>query len=295
MKAFLSYKHGDDISVISKILAEKNIEIYDSLKEIEYGNSLQLAIKSAVKECDLIVFVYTAINPYIAYEAGLAVASNTPIFAIILPGSEEPYFLYDSPCVHGSPNEEEKIKFSFELFYRSLEKKPSKNSKPKQQGKNLKSTDREPVLTQVVHNLIENIDYNLERSIFTFFENLFAAYGISVAKNPGTYLRDFPADFSIWSDALQNILGNPILIEIKRDISQATLQHLRVQITSSESLKVGNSWLVFYVNLRDVQNVELRNSPKILFIDLHDFTRRLKTSSFNDTIKQIRNEIIHNK
>lgn len=92
-----------------------NIEVFDSQMNLEYGSSLQQSIKGAVMQCDFLVFVYTQDNPHIAFEAGVAVAANKPIFSLFA-GGKEHTFLMDYPYVNALPTEIEKIKFAFELF-----------------------------------------------------------------------------------------------------------------------------------------------------------------------------------
>ncbi len=43
MKAFLSYNFNDNISEITKLLNEQDIEVFDSRNDIEYGSSFQKA------------------------------------------------------------------------------------------------------------------------------------------------------------------------------------------------------------------------------------------------------------
>jgi nucleoside 2-deoxyribosyltransferase len=85
MRAFLSYRLEDDISVVTNLLKSKNIEIFDSVTELNIGRSFPTTITNAIKESDFIVLVYASANPNIAFEAGLAVSLGKPIFAIVSP------------------------------------------------------------------------------------------------------------------------------------------------------------------------------------------------------------------
>ncbi len=83
MKAFLSYDFRDNISAITSLLTRQGVEVFDSLNDIQYGTSFQKAIKNAISECDFLLLIYSNENPNIAFEAGIAVSSNKPIFSVI--------------------------------------------------------------------------------------------------------------------------------------------------------------------------------------------------------------------
>ncbi len=288
MRAFLSYKFGDDITTIQRLLHEMGIEIFDSLSDLQYGSSLQKTVKNAIKKCDFLVLIYSKDNPHIAFEAGLAVATNKPIFSI-LNG--------DSTYIHASPNEEEKIKFSLEVFLKNLV--PQKHSRTAIGGvqSNAFYGGREAVPTKNYFNVVTRYQsINNEKEFEVFFDDLFKSYNVRAVKGVkiGYEGSMFIPDFCIWSDELSPILGNPIVVEVKRVIRKTHLNSLTNFIKSILENNSANSVLIFYDSLSGIALKDLPVSPNKLFIDLNSFVHELDTKGFASSIKKIRNDIVHN-
>ena len=229
-------------------------------------NSLQLAIKNAIKECDFIVLIYTQTNPYIAFEAGIACAFGKPIFAIVSSSDDEPDFLHDSTCVHSLPTEVDKIKFNFDIFFKNI--KPRKSSQSPKKIKYYGGGEPISIYYDKFYNIYNSLNKNLESQYELLFKDIFETYHLNVIKNKFESTSNFYADFCIWSDQLNSILGNPILIEIKKEINSKNLPTLLKNIASNSNT---SSFLVFYESLKGVKKGELPNNPKCLFIQLSDF------------------------
>jgi hypothetical protein len=291
MKVFLSYRFEDDISVVLKLLDEKNIEIFDSASGLNIGSSLQQALKNAIKECDFLLLIYTDNSTNIAFEAGLGLGLNKPIFSIIAPNSPTPDILLDSPYVTAFPNELEKIKFNFSLFYQKLKpKRTSSLSKtPNYYG------GGEPIYFNEFAQTYNTINRGLDSELEQFFKNIFDKYKIAATRELNISTSRYIADFSIWSDPLENILGNPILIEVKNELNPDSLKKLSQNILETINLSPSSSFLVFYDHLRNLTKRDLPNTAKCFYISITDLLDKLKTSGFNDAVKQIRNEIVHNR
>lgn len=290
LKAYLSYSHGDDITTISALLNECGVSVYDSNKMLQIRDSMQLSMVNAIKECDFVVLVYSTDNAYIGFETGIAVASNLPIFAIINPIVDDPYFLYDSTWIRSLPTDRSTIQFSFDIFMKGIEylaKRPSK-SKSKENA----NIAKQPVAKDLAV-MIRNFDFSNERTMASFIMQVLLAYGIKAIENPGDYKEDFPADFSIWSDPLQGILTNPIKIEIKKRLTEGNLNTFYKSVTAKELTTLSGSWIIFYSEISQKLKNDLRQSSRVLFIDIHNLADKLLTLSFNDAIKQLRNDLVH--
>ena len=292
MRVFLSYKFGDDIAGIRNLLKKLEIETWE---DIQIGDSLQQAVKAAVKGCDFVVFVYSEDNPNIAFEAGLAVAFGKPIFSI-LSGSDENTFLLDSTYVHARPDEIEKIQFSLELFIKNLLSK--------------KVTRRAAVRTQKFYGggeAVPNKSYfdiaqqyeavanGTGEELENFIEKVLSAYAIRTAKGPDTDDAevDWYPDFSIWSDELSQILGNPIIIEVKKEINSKNLPKLVSQVRSLKSSNPSNSVIIFYNKLKGIEEKDLPANPHQLYIAIPQLVNTLDSGGFASAIKTFRNSIVH--
>lgn len=289
MKAFLSYKFSDNVSEIIKLLKEKEIEIFDSMSDFKTGSSLQQSIIKSVLDCDFIIMVYTSSNPNLAFEAGIAVARNKPIFSIVSEFENDPDFLFDSTYVHATPNEIDKIRFNLDIFLEKIKpRKKSTRLKPhKYFGGGV------PNYYLDIHNKYTNLDSKTERGYEYLFKDIFEKYQLNVIQNKFDNNSKFYADFCIWSDKLSNIIGNPILIEIKKEINSKNIINIEKSIEKLISTNSAESCLIFYDYLKDINKRELPNTSKYLFIQISDFIEKLNENDFNDSIRKIRNEIVH--
>ncbi|WP_396162870.1 toll/interleukin-1 receptor domain-containing protein [Flavobacterium sp.] len=291
MKAFISYQFKDDVSEIIRFLNENNIEVFDSMSDINYGNSIQKSIKNAILECDFVLLVYSVTNPNIAFEAGIAFSVNKPIFSVISEYKDDPTFLFDSPYVRAKPNEIDKISFNLKIFLDKIKpkKRTQKLAKLKYYGGGFPN-----YYNDILYNY-SNLNTNNERDYELFFKDIFEKYSLSVIQNKFESKTDFYTDFCIWSDELSNVIGNPILIEIKREISKRNIGSIRNNIEKLINNNFADCCLIFYDYLTDIEKNELPNTSKCYFIKISDFIEKLNSNDFNESIRKIRNEIVHNQ
>lgn len=291
MKAFLSYSFKDNISEITDLLSEQGIEIFDSRNDMEYGSSFQKAIKNAILECDFLFLIYSSSNPNIAFEAGIAVSRNKPIFSVISEYDNDPDFLFDSTYVHANSTEIEKIKFNLDIFLKKI--KPKKKSVRTKTHKFYGGGFPNYYLD--IHNKYLSLDKNSERDYEFLFKDIFEKYSLNVIQNKFDYDSNFYADFCIWSDKLSNVIGNPILIEVKKELNLNNIKRLQNNLNKAVNNNSAESCLIFYDYLKGINKNELPNTSRYLYIQISDFIEKLNDNDFNDTIRKIRNEIVHNQ
>jgi hypothetical protein len=273
------------------------LKFFDSSSDIQYGNSFQQSIKTAIKECDFLVFIYTENNPYIAFEAGIAVATNKPIFSILAGGAEDS-FLYDSTCVHANPNELDKIKFSFDLFIKNLPVKKTgralltKASPTRYYGGGEALPMKHYFDVKARYNLLDD---KSGIALELFFQEIFSAYHINIVKNSDfqNANKNWIPDFSIWSDDLTSLLGNPIIVEVKREINITNLKQLLTNLDGLASSNPLNGVLIFYDSLNGIDKLELPVMFNRLFISIADLVDQLTLNGFASAVKKLRNNLIH--
>lgn len=104
------------------------------------------------------------------------------------------------------------------------------------------------------------------------------------------------ADFAIWSDELGTYVGNPLIIEVKRQIRGFTgLAQAFAQLTTY--LQAANaSWglLLFQEGPEPaVLESHLAQASRVLAISIADLLDRLQTVSFVDVVRDLRNRKVH--
>lgn len=289
MKAFVSYRHGTNISVVFDILKNHGIEFFDSNSDIMIAKSFQEAISKGVQECDFFVTIYESANANTAFEIGLAYALKKPIFAIInAPGQDFPDFLIESVHVQSRADDYEKIKYSFDIFI--------KNIKPKKKSTKPKRRIEQKSVHQNWLEIYNSIEHKNEITLEKFIGEILDKYKIDVIENKWNKASSFIADFCIWSDSLTNTLGNPILIEVKKEIHSRNLKHILSDFTKALDKSNAKTGIVFYNNLLNVDNTELLNksSSRLFFIEIKEFLMTLNNVDFNQAIINIRNKTVHN-
>ncbi len=289
MKAFISYRHGANISVVFDILKNHGIEFFDSNSDIMIGKSLQEAISKGIQDCDFFVTIYESANANTAFEIGLAYALRKPIFAIInASGPDFPDFLIESVHVQSRANDYEKIKYSFDIFIKNIKPK-KKSSKPKHRT----------IQKSVFQNWLEiynSIEQKNEITLEKFIGEILEKYKIDVIENKWNKDSSFIADYCIWSDSLTNTLGNPILIEVKREIHSRNLKLIVSEFTKAIDNSNAKTGIVFYDYLTNVDRTELINksSSQLFFIEIKEFLQTLNNVDFSQAIINTRNKTVHN-
>jgi len=291
MKAYISHQFKDNISGITNLLNNYGVDVFDSQTDILYGKSFQRSIRDSIKECDFMIIVYSHSNPNIAFEAGIGVTLNKPIFSIVSEKNNDPDFLFDSTYVHALPEEVNKIEFNLKIFL--------DNIKPKQRTATVKKQKfyggGYPNYYDKIFSWYKGINNSTEKDYELLFKQIFELYNLSVIQNKFDSNIKFLTDFCIWSDELNNIIGNPILIEVKKEINRNNIDNLKDTVFNLVNNNSAESCLVFYESLKDLSKKDLPNTSRYLFIQISDFIEKFKTSDFNDSIRKIRNEIVHNK
>jgi hypothetical protein len=293
MKAFISRQFKDNISGIINLLNNYRVEIFDSQTDVQYGKSFQKAIRDSIKGCDFMIIVYSQSNPNIAFEAGIGVTLNKPIFAIVSEKSNYPDFLFDSTYVHALPEEVNKIEFNLKIFLDKIKLK-KKSSSVNIMNQKFYGGGYPNHYNKIVswYNKINN---STEKDLELLFKQIFELYNLSVIQNKIDSNIKFLTDFCIWNDDLNNVIGNPILIEVKKEINRNNIDKLKETLLNVSNNNSAESCLVFYESLKDLSKNDLPYTSRYFFIQISDFIEKFKTSDFNESIRKIRNEIVHNQ
>mgnify|MGYP003576960868 CR=1 FL=1 len=287
MKAFVSYPFGTDMTKVFRLLKEHNIEFFDGTANLLWGTTIHETIIRAITDCDLMFVVYPEPNANIAYEVGVAAALKKPIFSIIaIEGSQWPDFLMDTVHVFSAPEDYHKLKFTFEIFIKKIKPKRSKSRKKTQK----QSKQFDPIDWLEYYHEISGKN---ERYLEDFVEQLLKHYQLEYSKRTNNQ-AGYVADFSFWSDPLENILGNPILIEVKKQITPRNIDALQKQIKRALEKTNAKGGIVFYNELTgSPKNIWEATTSNILFISILKLIEKLQSKDFEDAIASCRNEIIH--
>jgi len=295
MKAFLSYRYGDDVTQLINFLKGQHIDVVDSVTEMRIGSSLQDTILESIRLADFIVIVYSESNQNLAFEAGLATGLGKPVFSIIEGDLVDP-FLTNTPYVRASPSDMERIKFTFEIFLTKLTKKEVATGIRTTQQKYYGGGEGIPTKNYFdVTEEYRKIPTGDGQALENFFERLFPLYGVKIVKKQKVPERSITSDFTIWYDFLSDTLGNPIMVEIKARLDPTSYPDFLLRINAIRNSNRGISMLVFYDGLVDVSTDIFPKDPTCLFIEIKGFIEQITDQGFASVVKKYRNNLIHQR
>jgi nucleoside 2-deoxyribosyltransferase len=297
MRCFLSYSYKTDISVIKKLLADHNISYINPVESLEYGSSILPTISRQMKDSDFVFAIFDD-STNVSFELGMAIASKKPIFIIVGDKNEQrlPNYIEVLTYTLAKPTDYDKIKYSFDLFLNNLPFKKDKivsdilERKPRTK-KEFKGKKLSRSYVQSLRDLdsIRGIDF--ERFVGEIFRKL----ELEVLTQNRTKEKDFIADFSIWIDELNSIIGNPIIVETKSITPDKG--RLRDSVEKlSYYLKKYNSKvaLLIYNNPRGVPVHDLFSySPLVLSISIQELLDKLTEKTLPEIILELRNNAVH--
>lgn len=292
---FVSAPAGVNLSRIKKILLERDLELILPSEVLSYGQSISEKINKLIAQSDIFIAVFDDSLEIgnTLFELGLAVGHKKQIVILTSPSFSLPSDLSGFLVLRVTQDNLDALGFSLDQLLTATRKKPKKGVTRSRKG--LRETCK-PISNKIheLKNRLNDLDprvpgYELEN----FVADLLKEIGISVIKQSNR--SDMGVDFAIWSDELEAILGNPILIEIKRNIRNRA-QALKVTNQLLSYIEKSNSKyaIVFYLEGLPSNRVqELTNRFNILFIRLGDIVEQLQNESFAEIIRVRRNIIAH--
>jgi hypothetical protein len=100
-------------------------------------------------------------------------------------------------------------------------------------------------------------------------------------------------DFAVWSDDLPPWIGNPLAIELRRQLRGTADVNVAVGQLNQGMARGNMQWgmLIYLHSLIDVANAVV--APNIISISAEQFLESLRNTSFGDLVRQLRNQRVH--
>lgn len=292
---FVSAPLGVNLSRIKKILLERDLEFIHTSEVLSHGQSIGEKIDRLIAQSDIFIAVFddSLENANTLFELGLAVGHKKQIVILTSPSFSLPLDLSGFLVLRVTQDNFDALGFSLDQMLTATRKKSKKRVTRSYKG--LRETSK-PVRNKIhdLKNRLNDFDKRIEEyELENFVADLLKESGISVIQQSSR--PDMGADFAIWSDELGVILGNPILIEIKRSIrSRAQALNVTNQVFSYIEKSNSKSAIVFYLKgLPSYRVHAFTHRFNILFFRLGDIVEQLQNNSFADIIRVSRNIIAH--
>lgn len=256
------------------------------------GADISAEINSLVARADLVIGVLTTErrSAWVLFELGLAWANKRRIMLIASSSNSDfiPSNLQRLLVIRAKVNNADAIEFALDQLLAapaSGMREPS-TKRPLPTGP---VPDAMMVAQQVRDAVEARNGFALERLVA---DTLIKSGVQVIVEPPGP---GHGADMAIWSDVLEPVTGNPLLIEIKTRLS--TRSEIRTAATTlSKHLSAsGTPWglLLYGEGVEPTAKISSSLPPNILAIDLVTLFEKMTREAFEDVVKDLRNQKVH--
>jgi len=287
---FISSPAGADLGPLREALSRRNIRVVVP-EDLPTGADWSNQIAHSIASVDLVIGVLTSQrrSQWVLFELGQAAALGRQIMLIAPPKlALMPAHLMRFLVVRANLTNREAINFALDQLVASPERisgyVPSKNLPRSALGA------RADDYAADLRSLLEHEDFRgVERVILEALRGAGTDI-VSEATNP-----DLGADIAVWSDALQPLMGNPLLIEVKARLRRPEdLQRAATQLAAATAAS-GTLWglLLYGEGVSPSWLSKKSLPPNILIYSYYELLNQLRTRSFPEIVRDLRNHRVH--
>lgn len=245
------------------------------------GVSLTEAVQDAIRRADVVIALFgedTSSSPNTAFEVGFAVALQKPVLLLVSPGADVPSDLRSFLYVQADPGNLEAVVLALDNLDRYTgqlypEKSPLSTAAP---------------LGQYADYLLDEARTLRDAPEAKFEDLVRRAIEASGALAVASPAPDRGFDIGVWSDDLDAIGGNPLLIELKHHVNE---QSVRQSLTALHRTPNARVALLVSLDERPPGLASLR--WPVLWISLASLLQRMRSETFAEVIRDLRNRSVH--
>jgi hypothetical protein len=282
-RVFVSAPYDTALRPLLDALEGAGVDAFVSSDVASLGSDVVESARSAIEAADIVLVVLTkqpALNPI--FEAGMAAALGKRLILVGEPGATLSMDLRSFVLVQASLEEPAPVVAAIE----ELVRRPLARSRPP-----AKATGH-PLASDTVDRLLHRLEsepLNERSMISILMEAIEAAGAIPVESSS----PDHGWDLGVWSDDLAAIAGNPLVIEVKRELDPRAVDQVRHYLAAQQSASLG---LVVY--LVEPTDEDLRRALPgawfpVLVISMQDLIEQLRSQSFAGVVRDLRNRAVH--
>jgi hypothetical protein len=290
---FISAPVGAPLSVLRASLESRGLRVLVP-HDLAVGADWASEIQKQLSQADLVIGVLTSErqSPWVLFELGQASALGRRIVLITSQNADPiPFALHQFLVLRIDLDNQEAIGFALDQLL----------SAPDQPKRSLTPQLAPPCvgLGPKTDELLAALDHSLSASNWQSLDQVVAdalhASGADVVVTSPTRERDIGADFAVWSDVLEPFVGNPLLIEVKARIRGKAEANRAVRQLTSYLGASGSRWaLLLYGDGPDPEGQEWSGSPpNVLVLSLRSLLKALRSQSFPEVVRDLRNRRVH--
>ncbi len=247
------------------------------------GSSLTESVQDAIRGADVVIGLFAHDARALAntaFELGFAVALGKPVLLVVSPGAQVPSDLQSFLYVQAEPDNIEAVALALDNLDRYSAPVRAERSRLSSAAPLGAYADQ---LLQEARTLADAPDTAFEELVARAIE---ASGVVAVPTSRG---RDGGFDIGVWSDDLDAIGGNPLLIQLKRHVSDNSVRQSLSALHQTPGARVA---LVVSLDETAAVKAALLRWP-VLWISLADLLRRMRDESFPEVIRDLRNRSVH--
>jgi hypothetical protein len=282
-RCFISGPPDLDVGPLVRALTEHGWEAYVLSDVASLGRPFRDAVEDAIRGSSAVIAIFGAAGPSIntAYEAGLAVGLGKPVISVVSPGGPMPSDLRSSLYVQADPSNVEAITLALDNLDRlQIDRPPELVARGRPLG-----SYADDLVAEVRTLESETNAGAWGQAVEKLMVRAIEASG-AVAATADDPRAGF--DIGVWSDDLDAIAANPVLVEIKRRIDQGTISQCLAALERTPAAKAA-----LIISFEDVPRDTVAPRWPVLWVSAIGFLEALKTKSFAEVFRELRNRSVH--
>jgi hypothetical protein len=289
-RVFLASAAHSQLGWVKEELLKRGIQSCTADELPAMGISVVESTERAIRESDLVIGLIGLQSPqWLFFELGIAKGLGKPILLVVSPASGQehvPAMLTGTLYVRADPANRQAIGFALDQLLAATGWKPRRQ------------VDRVPsecALGSEVDKYLGFINKDgpelTEQDLHRLVADLLEAGGVSTVIQGSSPGRG--ADLAVWSDDLQAIVGNPLLVEVKAHIRDRG--HLQEVLDQVETYRRNSNteWALLILPTLAGPRPAHPDVGAVLTLTLTELIEGLRSKSFSEVIRELRNARAH--
>ena len=151
-----------------------------------------------------------------------------------------------------------------------------------------------PLADRFLRELVSALQTNDWRRVKSITADALRLAGVDVISE-ATGFSNRRVDLAIWSDALQPVMGNPLLVEIKGVLRDTETVRSAAQQLSTATVAAGTGWGLLLYGQTSVSDERLRFAvpSNVLILSLATLFEQMRRRPFAEIVKDLRDRRVH--
>lgn len=291
---FISAPFKAKVDIIRDCLVRQGVRVL-GLEDVPLGSNVIESLSTAIDDADLVVAVLTAepgrsraSTGNVLFELGYAAGRGKQI-VLFAPPKEDvvPPDLRQFLTVRTSLENREAIEFALSQVIAAPERSRTSSPAIRRSGEGLgNNIDEYIAISRALSG--PQREYELEELI----ARAIRASGVELLAEP--FRENGRVDLIVWSDDLQNSVGNPFAVEVKTSLNSRSRFRQATEQLARAAEASGAVWsLLIYGEAPKGVDVTWSAAPTVLTISVPQLFESMRHASFVEVVRDLRNRRAH--